>query len=616
VRPHKPVHPFLRLLRHAAPYRGRLALALLAMLAYGLASAALAYLIKPIFDNVLPNRTNLGVVAAAIVAVYLVKGLGSFCSQYVMTDVGQRVVRDIRDRLFAHILGQSAGFFARRSTGQLMSRISNDVTQVQQAVSETIGDLLRETLALGGYAALLFYYDARLALVVMTGAPIVVYPLVRLGQRVRRTTRRSQEELEHISHIAAEALTGHRIVKAFGAEADEARRFARASDRLYRTNMKVTSALSALPPLMELLGGIGIAAALWYGSRQIAAERLTTGEFTSFVAAMFLMYGPAKKLSRVNATLQQAIAAGQRIFEMLDTHTEVRDRPGAVELPALRDRIEFRAVSFHYDDGDGRRILRDVSFRVSAGQVVAIVGPSGAGKTTLINLIPRFYDVTAGAIQVDGVDIRDVTVKSLRAQIGMVTQDTVLFDDTIAANIAYGRPAASQEHIEAAARTAHAHEFIAALPLGYETRIGERGQRLSGGQRQRLAIARALLKDPPILILDEATSSLDVESEQLVQDALASLMRDRTSFVIAHRLSTVRRADAIVVLEDGVVSEIGRHDELLGRPDGVYARLYAKQLIGQPGAENGGEATSAMAVGAGQGSGQSRQRIFGAEARS
>jgi subfamily B ATP-binding cassette protein MsbA len=581
------VNPFARLLRHAAPYRGRLAAALLAMLAYGAASASLAYLIKPIFDDVLPSRTGLGAVAGAVVGVYLLKGLGAFFSAYLMTDVGQRVVRDLRNRLFAHVLGQSASFFARRSTGQLLSRVTNDVTQIQQAVSETIGDLLRESLALVGYAGLLFYYDARLALVVMTGAPIVVYPLVRLGQRVRRTTRRSQEELEHLSHLAVEAFSGHRIVKAFGAEAQEARRFARASDRLYRTNMKVTSALSALPPLMEFLGGVGIAAALWYGSQQIAAERLTTGEFTSFIAAMFLMYGPAKKLSRVNANLQQAMAAAQRIFEMLDTHTEVRDRPGARPLPPLTRTIEFRDVSFHYDDGDRRPILNGVSFTVQAGQMVAIVGLSGAGKTTLVNLIPRFYDVTGGAILIDGVDIRDVTLASLRAQIGMVTQETVLFDDTIAANIAYGRQSASAEDIEAAARAAHAHEFIVGLPDGYRTVIGERGQRLSGGQRQRLAIARALLKNSPILILDEATSSLDAESERLVQEALATLLLDRTSFVIAHRLSTVRRADAIVVLEQGEVKEIGRHDELLARPGSTYARLYAQQMFEPPAGEAG-----------------------------
>jgi ATP-binding cassette, subfamily B, bacterial MsbA len=343
--------------------------------------------------------------------------------------------------------------------------------------------------------------------------------------------------------------------------------------------MKVTSALSSLPPVMEFLGGIAMAAALWYGSHEIAQGRLTPGAFASFIGALFLSYQPAKKLSRVNANLQQAIAAAGRIFEMLDTHSEVVERPGAVPMAPLSSGVAFQHVSFHYEDRDRRRILRDVSFEVPVGQMVAVVGLSGAGKTTLVNLIPRFYDVTGGAILVDGVDIRDMTIASLRAQIGMVTQDTVLFDDTVAANIAYGSPGASKDRIEAAARAAHAHEFVATLPDGYQTRIGERGQRLSGGQRQRLAIARALLKDPPILVLDEATSSLDAESEHLVQEALLRLMENRTSFVIAHRLSTVRRADAIIVLERGVVREVGRHDELLARPNGVYARLYSLQMF-------------------------------------
>lgn len=574
--------PFARLLRYARPYRGRLVAALLGMLVYGAASAVLAWLIKFIFDFVLPNRQYLGQVAAAILGAYLFKGLGAYVSAYLMTDVGQRVVRDVRNDLYMHVLGQSAGFFSRHTTGGLMSRVTNDVLQVQQAASETVGDLLRESLALIGYAALLFYYDARLALVVMTAAPIIVYPLVRLGQRVRRTTRRSQEQLESISHIAAETFAGHRIVKAFGAEAHEARRFASASERVYRTNMKVTSSLSALPPVMEWLGGLGIAGALWYGSDRIAQHQLTTGEFTSFIAAMFLMYGPARKLSRVNANLQQALAAAQRIFELLDTHTEVRDRPGAIALRPLRDRIEFRDVSFAYEDRDHKSILSGVSFSVRAGEMVAIVGLSGAGKTTLVNLIPRFFDVTSGAIFIDGIDVRAVTLKSLRAQIAMVTQETVLFDDTIAANIAYARPSATMADIEAAARAAHADEFIRTMPEGYQTSIGDRGQRLSGGQRQRLAIARALLKNSPILILDEATSSLDAHSERLVQEALANLMMNRTSFVIAHRLSTVRRADMLVVLEQGEVKELGRHEELLRRPGSIYSRLYALQMFEKP----------------------------------
>ncbi len=575
------MNEFLRLVRYARPYRGRLLSAVAAMLLYAAASAGVAYLIKPILDEALPSRENLGYVIAAVIVAYAIKGLGAYLSSYWMTDVGQRVVRDLRDVLFTHILRQSAAFFSQQTTGRLMSRLTNDIAQVQQTVSETLGDLARESLTVVGFIALLLYYDVGLALVCLTGAPVLVYPLVQLGKRVRSTTRRSQEALEHMSHVSAEAFTGHRIVKAFGREETEAGKFRSASDRLYRTNMKVTRALSILPPLMEFLGGLGFAAALWYGSREIAAARLTTGEFTSFLAALFMMYQPAKKLSRVNANLQQAIAASERIFELLDTRSEVIEQPGARALAPFRAAIEFRDVGFGYNDGDGRETLQGLSFSVRGGQMLAIVGRSGAGKTTLVNLLPRFYDVTRGSILVDGVDIRQVTLASLRAQIGIVTQETVLFDDTVAGNIAYGRPEATRGEIEAAARAAHAHEFITAMANGYDTAIGERGQRLSGGQRQRLAIARAILRDSPILILDEATSALDAESELLVQDALSNLMLNRTSFVIAHRLSTVRRADLILVLEGGTVVETGRHDELLAR-DGVYARLYALQLREEP----------------------------------
>ena len=569
--------PLARLFSYTRPYRGRLLWAVVAMALYAIGSAGLAALIKTIFDHVLRDRSQLGAVAWAVIGLNILKGLGSYGSAYLMAWVGQRVVADLRNELYAHILGQSAGFFAERSTGELMSRVTNDVSQVQQAVSETIGDLARETLALFGFAALLFYYDTWLAVFCIISAPLIVYPLIRLGQRVRRTTRRSQEALQVLSHISAEAFTGQRIVKAFGNEKKEADRFARASDQLFRINMKVTAALSSLPPLMELLGGFGMAAALWYGSREIASGRLTIGELTSFIAALFLMYGPAKKLSRVNANLQQSLAAAERIFEMLDVHTEVEDKPGAPALPRFSRSIEFRDVTFGYDAG--RRILRGVSVTVSAGQMIAIVGRSGAGKTTLVNLLPRFYDVTSGAIIIDDMDVRQVALASLRQQIGMVTQETVLFDDTIANNIAYGSSHATQSEIEEAARAANAHDFIVALPDGYKSLIGERGQRLSGGQRQRLAIARALLKNAPILVLDEATSALDAESEQLVQAALSNLMMNRTSFVIAHRLSTIRRADAIIVLERGRIVEVGRHDELVHRASGTYAALYQMQLL-------------------------------------
>jgi subfamily B ATP-binding cassette protein MsbA len=588
------VDEFKRLLQYAKPYRGRITIAFVAMAIYAAGSAGLALVVKPIFDNVLSAALDVRRVAFLILAAYLAKGIGAYVSGFLMADVGQRVVRDLRNRLFRHTLDQSAAFFSRRTSGQLVSRITNDVNQVQSVVSETLADLIRESLAVVGFAATMFYLDWQLALVCMTAAPLIVYPLIRLGQRVRRTSRRGQEQLEQVTHIATEALAGHRIVKAFGAEGREAKRFGEATQQLYRTNMKITSALSALPPTMEFIGGLAAIAALWYGAGKIAQKQLTAGEFSAFLTAAFMMYGPIKKLSRVNAALQQAIAAGQRIFELLDIHSEVRETPNAPALAVLKSSVEFRDVAFAYDDEPSRFILRHVSFSVRAGQIAAIVGLSGAGKTTLVNLIPRFYDVTEGAILVDGVDVRGVSLKSLRAQTALVTQETVLFDDTIAANIAYGVPDADRQRIEAAARAAHADEFISQLPGRYDARIGERGQRLSGGQRQRLAIARAILKDSPLLVLDEATSALDAESELLVQDALANLMKDRTTFVIAHRLSTVRRADLIIALERGQVAEIGTHDELVSKPGGVYARLYALQVFDERDADRAGDVAETL----------------------
>jgi subfamily B ATP-binding cassette protein MsbA len=574
------VRELRKLLQAAKVYRGRIAVAFVAMVVYAAGNGLIALLLRPIVDGlVAPELADVGRTGALVLLAYFLKGAGSYASTFLMADVGQRVVRDLRNRLFRHILDQSAAFFSRRTSGQLLSRITNDVGQVQTTVSETVADLTRESMAVVVYAGVLVAIDWRLALVVITAAPLVVYPLGRLGQRVRRTTRHGQEELEHVTHIAAEAFGGHRIVKAFGAEAREASRFGAATERLYRTNLKVTSAVAALPPLMELIGGVAVVGALWYGTQAVADGRLTPGGFATFLGAAFMMYGPIKKLSRVNASIQQAIAAAERIFAMLETHTEVREAPGALALPRMRESVEFRDVGFVYDDRPERFVLRHASFRVAAGQLVAMVGLSGAGKTTLSNLIPRFYDVTEGAVLVDGIDIRSVTLASLRGQIALVTQETVLFDDTIAANIAYGVPGASRDAIEQAARLAHAHEFIAVLESAYDTRIGERGQRLSGGQRQRIAIARAILKDSPILVLDEATSALDAESEQLVQDALVNLMRNRTTFVIAHRLSTVRRADMILALDSGRIAEIGTHDDLIGREGGVYARLYALQAI-------------------------------------
>ena len=545
------------------------------MVVYGAASAGVVLQIGPILDEVLPRQEDLVATMAAIVVLYLLKGVGAYISGYLMTDIGHRVVRDLRNLLFRHILGQSAAFFSTQTSGRLMSRITNDVAQVQRAVSETIGDLARESIALVAFVSILFYHDARLAILCLTGAPLIVYPLVRLGQRVRRSTRRSQEALEQVTHVSAEAFIGHRIVKAFAAEGREARQFEEASANFYRTSMKVTGALSALPPLMEFIGGVAFVTALWYGSQAIQAGRLTTGQFVAFITALYMMYGPAKKLSRVNADLQQAMAAGDRIFEMLDTHTEVHERPEALPLPQFHERVEFRDVHFRYGHA-GDAALRGITLTVGAGETVAIVGRSGAGKTTLVNLIPRFYDVTGGHLLIDGVDVRDVTLASLRAQVSIVTQETVLFDDTIGANIAYGTET-DPERLRAVAEAANAWEFIQRLPQGLDTPVGENGALLSGGQRQRLAIARAILRNSPVLILDEATSSLDTESEMLVQDALNRLMPDRTTLVIAHRLSTIEHADQVLVLDQGALVEQGTHAELLER-GGLYAHLHRMQF--------------------------------------
>ena len=586
-------HPLERLVRHGRPYRRQLQLAILAMAVYGAANGGLVYLFRPVLNDVFaaagpPAQGQINLLVAAILGCTVLKGIGAYFSVYLMADIGLSVVRDLRNELFGHVVGQSASFFARRNVGMLTSRLMNDIGQIQFIITESLGDALRASITVVVLAGLLFHLNARLALVCIICAPLVVYPLVRLGQRVRRNTRQVQSEIAHLQHISVEAFSGHRIVTAFAAARFEARRFRQAAERLYRVALKVTSTLAMLPPLMEWLGALAVVGALLYGVTEVARGDVEAGDFIAFVGALLMMYGPVKKLSRVNAQFHQGMACAERVFEVLDTRSEIRDRPSAPPLARPRRDIVFDGVSFTYPDGRGKTVLRDVSFRVAAGQVVAIVGLSGAGKTTLVNLLPRLYDVTAGAVRIDGVDVREVTLASLRASIGIVTQDTVLFDDTVARNIAYATEtddaagAAGTDvtaRIEAAARAAHAHEFIEALPDGYETLIGDRGQRLSGGQRQRLAIARALFRNAPILILDEATSSLDTESESLVQEALARLLLNRTSFVIAHRLSTVRRADMIVVLDEGEVREIGRHEELLAMPDGLYARLYSLQLF-------------------------------------
>jgi subfamily B ATP-binding cassette protein MsbA len=565
-----------RLFAFTRPYRGLLLLSWLATAGYAASGAALVHMVEPIFDDVLIRSLNVLPIAGTILALYAIKGLCAFLSTTLVAAAGQRAITDLRNELYEHVLNQSFTFLGRHSTGSLMSHITTDVEKIQTAVSEMAGDLLKEGLTVVGLVIVLFVKDWRLALLSLVGMPLAFYPLVRFGRHIRASSETSLRRWRDISEILQETISGFRVVKAFAMEGFETARFRRAAQRLFHVNMRITRQSAILPPLMEGVGGLVVVAALFYGSHAIRSGWLTPGAFTSFVAALFYMYTPIKRLSRLNATVQGALAAGTRIFEVLDTHLEIAEKPEAKAPARVAGRIEYRDVAFRFPDADGA-VLRRVSFQARPGEVVAFVGMSGAGKTTLMNLLPRFYDVTDGTITIDGVDVRDLTLKSLRDQIGLVTQETVLFNDTVRANIAYGLDHVDEARIESAARAAYAHDFILDLPRRYDTVIGERGSRLSGGQRQRIAIARALLKDPPILILDEATSQLDPESESFVQLALSNLMRGRTTLVIAHRLTTVRDADRIIVLDAGEVAETGTHDELM-RQGGLYKRLHELQF--------------------------------------
>lgn len=592
-----------RLVRLTKPYLPLFALAILLMIVVGASEAVYALLIRPIFDRVLigghasgpvllfhlpfhghavyvqdflPGHIQDPVIAIAIalVGITLIKGICSYCGVYSVSFIGQSVVRDLRNLLYTKIIRQSLAFFTQNSTGQLMSTVMNDIERVQDAVSNTAAALLKQSFSLIGLLVVIFAVDWRLALISLILVPFVVYPSANIGRYIRKHSRKSQDKMAEITNILQETFTGIRIVKAFGMEDFEGGKFKAATRRLLKVNLRWVRANALSQPLMELLGAITIAALLLYERNEIAHHAQTLGSFAVFLYAVIKMYEPIKRLTTVNNSLQLAVGASERVFEVLDEQTEVVERTGAAALRGFKRELAFEDVDFSYGDAP---ILQSVNLRIRKGEVVAIVGSSGAGKTTLANLIPRFFDVTSGRVLFDGVDLRDATLESLRAQIGIVTQETVLFNDTVFENIAYGQTAVSRRDVEDAARAALAHEFICEMPRGYDTVIGERGQRLSGGQRQRIAIARALLKNSPILILDEATSSLDAESEMLVQRAFVNLMAGRTVLVIAHRLSTVRRADRIVVLDRGSVSEIGTHEDLVSR-GGIYQRLHDLQF--------------------------------------
>src|ERR1700681_4676200 len=599
--------PVRRLLHYVLPYSWLLFASVALMALVGLLDAGRVLLIGPIFDRVLnpgsQGRTiqlfklpgtdrflNLQqlvpshfqnpwtVVAFALVAATVLKGIFDYAGTYIVNYAGFKMITDLRDDLYNGILRSSVAFFSKHTTVTLLSTLVNDIERVQYAMSGGLAEFLQQFFTLIFTAAVVILLGGKLAWVLLLFVPIILYSSRRIGRQVRSTTRGGQDKLAEIQNILHETITGNRIVKAFGMENWEIARFRAAARRLFRANLRLVAAFAISSPLMDILGAIAIALLLLMGRDAINKHVFTAGTFLAFIVAVFKLYDPVRKFALFNNNFQQAVGASSEIFRFMDMEDEVREKPGARRMAKFAREIRFEEVSFSYVNGaDSPFVLHDVNLEVKAGEVLAIVGSSGAGKSTLVHLIPRFFDVSGGRILGDANDVRDATLESLRSQIGIVTQETVLFNDTVRNNIAYGQPSVSQKKVEEAARAARADEFIQGLPEGYNTMIGERGVRLSGGERQRIAIARAILKNAPILILDEATSALDSESESLVQAALQNLISGRTVFVIAHRLSTVRRADRIVVLDNGTISDIGGHEELMQKL-GTYRRLYELQF--------------------------------------
>ncbi len=596
-----------RLLRYVRPYWAPLLGSVVLMGCVGAAQAMIALLIGPVFDRVLnPASAEAPVllitlpvfgkeiylhylvpsafhnvwsmVAFGILLVFLVKGVSEYLGTYLVNYVGLSAVTNLRQRVFEKVVRQDTQFFETHSTGKLMSSIMNDIDKIQVATSHMLADWLRQSFTVIALLGVVLQKDWKLALVSLTLLPFVLIPTIRIGKRIRRTTRRAQDDTADLTQVLQEALSGQQVVKSFGAEEHESKRFREVARRLRSSSLRYVAQQAIASPLIELFGAVTIVGLLTYAREQIKTGSMSAGEFTSFVIALLMLYEPVKRLTGIHNIFQQALGASQKVFEYLDREEVVRQKPGARKLDKFRDSIRFHNVSFRYPTSPNGFALHGINLDVNAGEVVALVGPSGAGKTTLANLVPRFYDASEGSVSIDGLDLRDVELASLRAQIGIVAQDPFLFNNTVANNIRYGRRAATDEEVREAARNALAEEFIERLPEGYATIIGERGVKLSGGQRQRIAIARALLKNAPILILDEATSHLDTESEMLVQAALGNLMANRTVIVIAHRLSTIRRADKIVVIDRGRITETGTH-EVLVDGGGIYQRLHELQFL-------------------------------------
>ena len=569
---------YKRLLEFLRPYFSRLLAAMVCMVVLAACTAGMAWLLKPALDQALSGKSPeyIYMIPMAVIGLYLIKGTAYFGQAYWMGWVGQRVIYDLRDRIYQTLTQQSLHFFAHRKTGELLTRISYDVTLVQASVSTAVTAVMRDAMTIIFLLGVVFYQDWLLSLIVLTVFPLVVYPILRFGKKMRSATYDSQIVMGKMSSQVEETVGGIRVVKAFGMEHYELKRFRALIGEFMHHQMQVLRVNAMSFPVMELLAGLGIGGVLYYGGVRVAAGEATAGSLMSFLMATLMLYEPVKRLSGANNQIQQGLSAAERIFDILDEKNAVEDAPDAKKLETFEHGIRFEQVGLQYE-GTKSPVLSDINLDIPRGQVVALVGRSGAGKSTLANLVPRFMNVTEGCVRIDGIDVRDITQQSLRQHMALVTQDVVLFNDSVRNNIAYGYEDMDQARLERVAKAANAHGFIMKLPQGYDTMVGERGVILSGGQRQRLSLARALLKDAPILILDEATSSLDTESEMLVQQAIERLMQGRTVIVIAHRLSTIRHADCIVVLDGGHIAQQGTHAELLAA-GGLYAELYHMQF--------------------------------------
>jgi subfamily B ATP-binding cassette protein MsbA len=566
---------YLRLLSFVRPYKVKLLLAMIGMALVAASNGLTAFLVKPVLDRIFfeKNETMLYLIPFGIVLLYLAKGAFDYMQAYFMGFVGQRVITDMRNLVFQRLQVQPLAYFDKTPTGVIISRITNDIGMVQGAVSDAFTAVLKDAFTIVGLIFVVFYRDWKLAAIAFVVLPFATYPIVSFGRRLRKISVQNQKALARLTTFLHETITGQRVVKAFSMEPYENQRFNDENQSLFKIMMKRYKVRALSAPIMEALGGIAVGVIVWYGGSEVISGRSTPGNFFSFTAALLMLYEPIKRLNKENHNIQQGLAAAQRVFEIVDREPEIGDRPGAVDLAGVTGAIEFKDVFFKYED---KMILKNINLAINRNEILAIVGESGVGKTTLVNLILRFYDVTGGSLMIDGTDIRDATIDSLRKNIALVTQDVILFNDTISANIAYG----VQEdpgHIVQAARNAFAHDFIEKLPKKYDTVVGEKGVRLSGGQKQRIAVARALFKDAPILILDEATSALDTASETEVQRALENLMRGRTTIIIAHRLSSIINANRIIVLEGGAIVQEGPHTELIEQ-DGPYRRLYELQF--------------------------------------